>query len=264
MFVSSSPSRYALPRLALAASVIVLASFSLSAKAQSQPYSSSTAYQAFLDEDLSGSMPAAAPGPQYGQSSGPMHNEYHGRFSRIAVEAGGGFTAPLGNSQADITYGWNFTGGLGYKLSRRFGVMAEYQFNHNKIPGAALSAVGEPDGNIHIWSLTLDPIWNYKTSGSWGGYITGGGGFYRKLTSFTEPVIETQFFCDFFSCFPVQVQQNVVVSHFSSNQGGLNLGTGITFGNWNGAKFYSEARYEWLDTPGRGTQIIPVTFGLRW
>ncbi len=104
----------------------------------------------------------------------------------------------------------------------------------------------------------------YKTGGSWGGYVIGGGGFSRQLTSFTEPALAQGVYCSFFYCYPVYYQTTVVVSHYSSNQGALNLGTGFTFGNWNQAKLFAEARYEWLDTPGRSTQIIPVTFGLRW
>jgi hypothetical protein len=143
-------------------------------------------------------------------------------------------------------------------------MLGEYEFNRNGIPSAILQQVGEPDGNVHTWSLTVDPVWKYKTGGNWGGYVTGGGGFYRQLTSFTQPVLAQGIYCDFFYCYPVYYTTNVVVSHFSSNQGGVNIGTGFTFGSWNQAKFYAEARYEWLDTPGRGTQIIPVTFGLRW
>ena len=160
-----------------------------------------------------------------------------------------------------MTYGGNVTLGAGWMLSKWAGVLAEYQFNDNKIPASVLAQVGTPGGNIHTWSLTLDPILYYKRSGRVGGYVTGGGGFYRKVTSFTEPV--PYIYCDYYG-FCYEGSENAVVSHYSSNQGGLNLGTGLTFGGWNRAKFYAEARYVWVDTPERSTDIIPVTFGLRW
>jgi hypothetical protein len=251
-------------RMSIAAAAVVSAAFLAAphaAIAQDQQQGSSSAdYATLLSADLDSS---AGPSPQYGQGS-QQYPEYHGYRSHIAVEAGAGATAPIGNSQRDLTWGWNFTGGVGYKFAPRFALMAEYSFDRNKIPAAVLEAVGEPGGNVHTWSLTLDPVFYYKTGGRIGGYITGGGGFYRKLTSFTEPVDEEGEYCDYFYCYPYTVVENVVVSHYSSNQGGANLGTGLTFGRWNSGKFYAEARYTWLDTPGRGTQFVPVTFGYRW
>jgi hypothetical protein len=65
----------------------------------------------------------------------------------------------------------------------------------------------------------------------------------------------------------------VTLSHFSSNQGGVNIGTGITHNLGDGgAKIYAEARYLFVDsqkptatTFGSGTvSMIPVTFGIRF
>jgi hypothetical protein len=66
------------------------------------------------------------------------------------------------------------------------------------------------------------------------------------------------------------------VSHFSSNQGGVNFGVGYTHrlgGSYGDsrAKLFAEARYLFLETPGLNetnglgtTELIPVTFGIRW
>jgi hypothetical protein len=235
------------------------------AQLQTATGSSSADYRFLLDSDeLGGLEPPPAPVAQYGGQTGVTHSAYQSRWDRLAVEAGGGFTAPLGNSSGDLTWGWNFRGGLGYNVNHKVAVMAEYEFDRNKIPAAILEQVGTPGGNVHTWSLTLDPEWKYKTGGNWGGYVIGGGGFYRQLTSFTEPVLAQGIYCNFFYCYPIYYTTNAVVSHYSSNQGGLNIGTGLTFGNWNQAKFFAEARYEWLDTPVHATQIVPVTFGIRW
>jgi hypothetical protein len=260
--VSGSKAVSFISRLVLAAvSVAMISAGSL--HAQSQTASTSADYWSLLSTDeLGGLAPAPAPG-QYG-GYGANQPVYQSRWKRLAVEAGGGFTAPIGNSSGDLTWGWNFRGGLGWDFSKRFAVLGEYEFDRNKIPAAILEQVGTPGGNVHTWSLTLDPQWKYKTGGSWGGYVTGGGGLYRQLTSFTEPVLAQGVYCDFFYCYPVYYTTNAVVSHYSSNQGGWNIGTGFTFGNWNQAKFFAEARYEWLNTPGHATQLVPVTFGLRW
>jgi hypothetical protein len=190
----------------------------------------------------------------------------------LAIEAGAGFNVASGNTSTWQAVGYTINLGGGWMFNDRIGVLAEYGFNHANIPQNTLTNIGEPNGNVHVWSLTLDPIIYYKTSGRIGGYVTGGGGFYRKLTSFTEPVYAGDYCSYFYGCYPVY--QNVTLSHFSSNQGGLNIGTGVTFKpNADGkAKFYAEARYVWVDSPtssasgiGTGTvSMFPVTFGFRW
>jgi hypothetical protein len=199
--------------------------------------------------------------PQYGEPS----------FHHLALEVGAGFNAPLANTGKVQTYGWNVTLGGGWNFSKRLGLLVEYQFNRTGIPNSVLAAQGAPQGNVHIWSFTLDPIYYYKTGGGWGGYVTGGGGFYRKLTSFTATV-QNGFYCDFYGfCFPNY--QTLTLSHFSSNQGGVNIGTGITHNiGESGTKLYAEARYTFVDSPasgpshvGSGTvSMIPVSFGVRW
>jgi hypothetical protein len=199
--------------------------------------------------------------PKYGQPG----------FHHLAIEAGAGFVAPIGNTKGTQTTGYNVKLGGGWNFNRRFGVLLEYEFNRTGIPNSVLAASGAPQGNVHLWGLTLDPVYYYKTTGAWGGYVTGGGGFYRKLTSFTEPVY-LGIGCDFYGyCYPQYA--NVTLSHFSSNQGGANIGTGITHNIGDGgAKIYAEARYVFVNSPkptatafGSGTvSMIPVTFGIRF
>ncbi len=199
--------------------------------------------------------------PKYGENG----------FHHLAIEAGGGFDAPLGNTKNTQTFGYNFKLGSGYNFSRNFGLLAEYEFNGSGIPNSVLAAQQAPQGNVHVWGLTLDPILYYKTKGAWGGYVTGGGGFYRKLTSFTQPVF-AGVVCDFYGvCYPQY--SNITLSHFSSNQGGVNIGTGFTHNlGQGGAKVYAEARYLWVDSAkssptqiGSGTvSVIPVTVGIRF
>jgi hypothetical protein len=190
----------------------------------------------------------------------------------LAIELGAGFNVPAGNTGTWQTVGSSINLGGGWNFNSRLGMLAEYSFNRSSIPNNTLSNIGEPDGNVHVWSLTLDPIFYYKTSGHVGGYVTGGGGFYRKLTTFTQPVYVGDY-CDYFyGCFPQYA--DITLSHFSSNQGGMNIGTGFTFKpNLDGkGKFFAEARYVWVDSPpstasnvGTGTVgMFPVVFGFRW
>jgi hypothetical protein len=204
--------------------------------------------------------------PRYGQPG----------FHHIAIEAGAGFDAPVGNTKNAQTLGYNIKLGGGWNFNHRFGTLLEYEFNRTGIPDSVLASVGAQagtgvNGSVHLWGFTLDPVYYYKTTGAWGGYVTGGGGFYRKLTTFSTPVY-LGIGCDFYyGCYPQYANQTI--SHFSSNQGGLNIGTGITHNIGDGGtKVYAEARYLWVNSPaatatalGSGTvSMIPVTFGIRF
>jgi hypothetical protein len=212
--------------------------------------------------------------PNQGGYNRPSYNSHHNDtlMDHIAIEAGAGFNVPAGNTNTWQDVGYTINLGGGWMFNDRIGVLAEYTFNNANIPQSTLTNIGEPNGHVRVWSLGLDPIIYYKTSGHIGGYITGGGGFYRKVTTFTEPVYAGDYCSYFYGCYPVY--DNITLSHFSSNQGGVNLGTGITFKpNADGKlKLFAEARYVWVDSPkssasgiGTGTVgMIPVTFGVRW
>lgn len=281
--LSSFSSRGLLNRIAVAASAFALFALPYAAQAQTesapeggQLYSSSTDWKSYLtDYDFDGASGANA-SPQYGQ--GNRYPDYTSKWSHLAFEAGAGPTAPIGNDVRDgaDTWGYNITVGGGWNFTKRIGALLEYQFDKQKIPGSTLSAIaiandtGVPiGGNINTWSLTIDPILYQPFTKSYGGYITGGGGFYRKVTNFTEAVEA----CDYFG-FCAAVPETV--AHSSSNQGGLNFGVGFywkAFGEDSNTKLYAETRYIWVDSPvasvsdpfGEGTEgLIPVTLGIRF
>jgi hypothetical protein len=221
-----------------------------------------------LPDDGNSAVPAASASGAAGQSD----NSSHSIFSRIAAEAGAGANTPIGNGGHFLTWGANFGGGGGLHFGKRFSVLAEYQFADDKLPGSLIADAGAQGGYAHIWSLTLDPVIDLLPSHTNSAYVTGGGGFYRKVTSFTDPeeVEQCYYYC-------VIGTENVVVSHFSSNQGGVNFGLGLThrlgglYGDGS-MKLFGEVRYVFINTPsatstsyGLGTtELVPVTFGVRW
>ncbi|HEX4020455.1 MAG TPA: hypothetical protein VHX63_04865 [Acidobacteriaceae bacterium] len=191
----------------------------------------------------------------------------NGITSHLTFEGGGGFVPAAGGTAANVNSGWGIMLGGGYMLNHKVGMMLEYNFDHNNIPNSILSEVDEPGGYYHFWTLTANPIYNYWTGNKLGGYITGGGGFSRKVVSFTQPILVQ--YCYIYGCY--EGYENSVVYHFSSNQPVVDLGTGITFrlSPYNRMKFFADARFVKMYTtasqiPGHNAQIIPVTFGVRW
>lgn len=242
--------------------------------------SSSSAAPILPDGAMDGGALPAAPSPSAGagQERGGYHS--HSYVSHLTYEAGGGANGPTNDSSPYITWGGNFTLGVGYRVDPHISLMAEYQFIDDKLPGRLIAETGANGGHAHIWSFTLAPVIDLFPKSTNSVYVTGGGGFYRKVTSFTDP--QQTVYCDYFYCYPGIT--NAVVGHFSSNQGGWNVGGGFThrLGGMYGegkAKLFAEVRYLDVMTPavngitpnGLGvtsvaadTKLIPVTLGVRF
>jgi hypothetical protein len=220
-------------------------------------------------------MPSASASSSGGGGGQYAAGEKHSVLHSWTFEAGGGFNAPESNS---VTYGGQFTVGAGLKFNKYLSTLIEYQFVDDKLPGYLIAEAGANGGYAHIWSFTIDPVLDLMPKATNDVYITGGGGFYRKVTSFTDPE-ETEY-CYYF-CEVGTV--NAVVGHFSSNQGGINFGAGFQhrLGGMSGdgtMKLFAEARYVDVFSPavmgsanGLGvtsvaanTQIIPVSVGVRF
>lgn len=216
----------------------------------------------------------ASPEPAAGGQVYHGYNRHHtGWKSHLSFEGGGGADAPIGGDSKVITWGPEVTLGAGWKFTNRLSALIEYQFIDDKLPGRVISAAGSQGGNAHIWSFTVDPVFDLFPKRASDIYLTGGGGFYRKLTTFTDP--QPVQYCYYF-CYGGYA--NVTVGHFSSNQGGMNVGFGLShrlgspdMGGVSRLRAYIEARYLWIDTPGKGTQnglgrteLVPLTIGLRW
>ena len=283
-------------RFVIACAAAVLASGAASAQvtvsgpssnepAVTTAYSSSNDFPLVRDssESADPSGTPAAPSPAMGNGNGQYDNSAgkasHDWKSRLAFEAGGGFNIPTSDTNPYLNLGGNITVGGGLHLARGVSLLAEYQFIVDGLPSAIVTEAGANGGNVHLWSLTLDPVIDLMPKKATSVYVTGGGGFYRKVTNFTSP--QAVQYCTYFYC--GVGYQNAVVGHFSSNQGGWNVGGGVTR-RFGGAyhdgrmEVFGEARYLDVMTPavttapnglgitsvGADTKLIPITFGVRF
>jgi opacity protein-like surface antigen len=188
--------------------------------------------------------------------------------NRFTFNVGAGFTEPVRHSDGRLDHGFNINAGAGYNFHPNFGLIGEFGYNWLGLAESALTAAGVPDGSARIYSLTLNPIVRLNPEGRFDAYLIGGGGYYRRTVELTEPTISTVTAFDPFwgVFFPVAVPTDVVLGSFSQNKAGLNFGGGFTVrvkGDSN-TKFFAETRYHHLFTSPVRTNMLPVTFGLRW
>ncbi len=178
--------------------------------------------------------------------------------NRFAFVAGGGVTLPVGSASSDfLNTGYRFEAGAGVNMSKKLGVLFQFDYDHFGIPGNVLAnqetlyTVVSQDttgafqglgGSTHIWSLTLNPTFNLYQGDSLGVYAVVGGGFYHKVTNFTVPSVGQ--YCDYYGyCY--QYQTNQSIDRYTSNSPGATGGLGVTykFSRWSNERLFAEARY---------------------
>jgi hypothetical protein len=225
--------------------------------------------------------PAASGAAAQNDNDANMYSGWHGHdiLHRLTIEAGFGANGPAGDKPY-ITWGDQFTIGGGVNINHNLAALIEYQFIDDKLPGHIIAEAGATGGHVHLWSLTVDPVYDFLPKASNDFYVTGGGGLYRKVTSFTNP--QASYFCSYYYCAPGYT--NVVVGHYSSNEGGFNIGGGYqhrfgsVYGDTSRTRIYAEVRYVDAFSPAVTTQanglgttsvaadtkVIPITLGVRW
>ena len=168
--------------------------------------------------------------------------------------AGAGLTIPTGVTHKYDTTSWSFQAGVGRNFNKNLGVDVQFDWDNFGLQGSTLNQqayiedptgqyglLGNTDGYSHVWSLTVDPIYNIKQGDTWGAYITAGGGFYHKITTFTTP----QAAYIYYFGIPEQVVQNEPFDSYTSNAPGVNAGFGVTYkvSRFANERLYAEARY---------------------
>jgi opacity protein-like surface antigen len=188
-------------------------------------------------------------------------------FPRFTFNVGGGFTTPVEDAGDVLDRGWNVDAGAGINFHPNFGALVQFNYNAMGIGRPALTSLGFPDGDVSIWSFSLNPIVHTNPRGPVDLYFIGGAGVYRWKQQFTQPTVSTfTAFDPFFGVFyPVAVPATQVLTDYTIYKPGFNGGAGLSFGTrWN-AKVYAEARFHRLILGNdRYVDMIPVTFGLRW
>jgi hypothetical protein len=215
---------------------------------------------------------------------------------------GGGLTIPTGDMGNSLSTSYNIQAGVGRNFNKKFGVIAQFDWDNFGIQTSTLNTLlgiyngpplffqdqnGNPlsqiSGRSHVWSFTLNPIYNFYNSDTKGAYVVAGAGFYHKTATFSTPALGQE--CDFFgNCFVFTVNQDF--DSYTSNAFGLNGGVGFTYklSRFSGTRIYAEARFvhtfnsprtfSFGDQNLNGLDVfpqnsvdsnyVPITFGIRF
>jgi hypothetical protein len=187
--------------------------------------------------------------PVYADS---MHNA--DGSNKYAFFAGVGLDIPLGNTHTYLTPSYAFQFGGGRNFNKNFGLMVQFDWDNMGFQGNTLNnqsllyfgATGQGlDGHTHVWSFSLDPIYNYYTGEKYGAYVVAGVGFFHKVATFTLPTIQQTYY----GAYVV----NAAFDHYTSNAPGFDGGLGFTYkpSRFGNERLYAEARYVFVDNSQR-------------
>ena len=189
------------------------------------------------------------------------------------VYVGGGFTLPAGTNSNFLKSSYGVQVGGGRNFNKHVGVNLEFDYDHFGLTGQTITNqsilyFNDPantnglDGNNHILSLSIQPTYQIYSGQGLSAYLTGGVGFYHKVTNFT--VTQQEQYCDytFGGCYGVYVNTNV--DHYTSNAPGFDGGIGLTykFSRFANERLYAEVRYVYIDNsykPGVTSATDPTT-----
>jgi hypothetical protein len=210
----------------------------------------------------------------------------------VEVNFGFGWTFPTMDFKNSFDPGWHGTVGATFWGSQKVGFLVDYTYNKMTGPEKFINVASNPivgapttsellEANHQIHQVTFNAVWRSKSDSVINGYVLGGGGYYHRIIQLTTPAVGYTTFCDpyWYVCYPSLVAVDQIIGDRSSNDFGINVGGGITFGRE--AKFYIESRYHYVwgpeiepNVPATGgtppvstttnAAYFPLTFGIRF
>jgi hypothetical protein len=204
---------------------------------------------------------------RYGQPRYRGNNTNADGSPKYTFFAGAGLSQPIGNTWHYLTPSYGLQIGGGRNFNAKLGLMLQFDYDHFGFTGQTLSnqtyiynnpnlnggtsgSVSGLDGSSHVWSFSLDPVFNVVQGKTVGAYFVAGVGFFHKTANFTVP--GTGVYCDpYYGCY--QYAANQTIDKYTANAPGFDGGFGLTykFSRFSNERFYLEARYVFVDNTQR-------------
>jgi opacity protein-like surface antigen len=183
---------------------------------------------------------------------------------RLTLQAGAGVALPSGSTSEHAGNGTNFMAGAGVRFHS--GASLRLNFSNQQMDADTFDDIGKAtavDADMRMWSLTLNPTFDFIRLERFSSYIDAGYGLYNRRLQLTRADFNNRRVCDsWWGLCSVGAGAGNPLVGVSTYKGGFNIGTGITIGS--AVRFFAEARYHRMFIANTDTEVIPVTFGARW
>lgn len=196
---------------------------------------------------------------------------------KINSNLGVGVSLPLNPTSNYVHVGWGATGGVGYNFNTHHSLIGEFMWNRLYASDRALQPIRAAtqmqsiSGASNVYALTGN--YRFELHGNkFGTYFLGGGGLYYRTTNLSKPVASgvgtacaPAWIWWGFSCTSGLVTANQQIASAGSTAFGLNVGVGATARvGEEPYRLYVESRYHYAPTENISTQIVMLSFGIRY
>ena len=198
-------------------------------------------------------------------------------YEKLNSNLGVVVSLPLNPTVKYVHSGWGFTGGAGYNFSNHHAVLGEFMWNSLYATDGSLeplrAALQARDFSGHSNLYTFTGNYRYELrEKTLGAYFIGGAGLYYRITNLSKRITSgTSTTCApawlwwGFNCVSGTVTANQTIGSASSTALGGNGGIGFTARVGEAPyRLYVESRYHYAPNKNISTQIVTVSFGIRY
>ena len=184
------------------------------------------------------------------------------------IGVGPGF--PLSRTSDFAHTSYNFVVGGGPNLIPHVKLNAEFMFHGLPVRDNIIHQLGFSNVKGRLYSLTGNVIVGSSIGAGKNAYLIGGGGWYRRTIEAKQTVLRVGEICEPWWWWDAQCVNGIITSEVTvgsrtSSAGWFNLGGGLMFQlGESSSNFYAEVRYHRAFTRNVETNILPLTFGIRW
>jgi len=188
-------------------------------------------------------------------------------LKHFTFDFGGGFSFPVGQFSNHARPGFEFVASGGARFNPSVSLGLDFSLQYFNVKNSLVSPSNGANLSLgslaRVWSLTVNPSYQLLRREKFSTYATAGYGVYNRQLQIPVSDRTVGADCDPFwnVCVDRTVTGETMTGNFSRYSGGYNAGGGVNFGSR--TKFFVEVRYHHMFT-NSPTQIIPLTFGVRW
>jgi hypothetical protein len=196
---------------------------------------------------------------------------------RINSNLGGALSLPVSSTSQFVKTGWGINGGVGYNFSDHHAIIGEFMWSALYPSQSGLEPIraglnnSSVTGHGNLYAVTANYRYEVQRQ-KLGAYLIGGGGWYYRTLGFAGPVTSgSGVACSpswlwwGFKCTAGIVVANQSVGGYTSSAFGGNVGVGFTRYIADPTyRFYIEPRYHYAPTKNGSTQLVEITFGIRY